>query len=92
MTGRGKNMGVRDIFQGGGSGGSSLWVGDVDSDPPHGPGPGYFPEKDGPSAQRNTYVAALGWKLGVTPIGGGAGGGNVGGGFGGGGGVRLEEE
>ena len=33
-------MGVRDIFQGGGSGGSSIWVGDVCDDPPHGLGTG----------------------------------------------------
>ena len=40
MTVRGKNVGVRDIFQGGGSGGSSIWVGDVCDDPPHGLGTG----------------------------------------------------
>ena len=43
MTGRGKHMVVGDIFQGGGSGGSSHWVRDVGDDPPHGPGPRDFP-------------------------------------------------
>ena len=42
MTGRGKHVGFRDIFQGGGSGGSSIWVRDVGDDPPHGKVPGEF--------------------------------------------------
>ena len=61
-------MGVRGIFQGGGSGFSSLWVSD---DTPHGPGPGDFLEQGGPLDHRNIYVAALRWKLGVPPLGGG---------------------
>ena len=73
--GRGKHTGVRDIFQGCGSGSSSLCVRDVDDDPLHGPGPGGFPEQ------------ASEWKLGVPPLGGG----DMGGGFGGGGGVCPEE-
>ena len=92
MTGRGKHTGVRDIFQGGGLGGSSHWVGDVGDEPPHGTGPGVFPEQVGPMDDRKTATVASGRKLGVPPLGGGDGGGNVGGGFGCGGGVCLEEE
>ena len=33
VTGRGKHTGVGNIFQGGGSGGYPLWVGDVGADP-----------------------------------------------------------
>ena len=47
-TGRGKHVGVGDLFQGGGSGGSSLRVGDVVDDPPYGPSPGDVPEQGGP--------------------------------------------
>ena len=43
MTGRSKHAVVGGIFQGGGSGGSSIRVGDVGDDHPHGPGPGDFP-------------------------------------------------
>ena len=43
VTGRGKHADVRDIFQGGGSGGFSIWVGDVGDDPPHVPVTVYFP-------------------------------------------------
>ena len=43
MTVRGKHVGEGDIFQGGGSYGSSLWVGDVGDDPPHGTVPWKFP-------------------------------------------------
>ena len=39
-----KHVGVGDIFQGCGSGGSSLWVGYMGDDHPHGQGPGDFPE------------------------------------------------
>ena len=42
-TGRGKPVGVRDVFQGSGSGGASLQVIDVGDTPLHGPGPGGFP-------------------------------------------------
>ena len=44
MTGRGKHSDVEDIFQVGSSYGSSLWVGEMGDDPPHGPVPGDFPE------------------------------------------------
>ena len=37
MTGRSKHAVVGNIFQGGGSGGSSLWVVEVGDDLPHGP-------------------------------------------------------
>ena len=67
MTGRGKHVVVGDIFQGGGSGGSSLWVGDVGNDPPHGPGPWDFPEQGVPVDHRKTSTETLGHKLGVPP-------------------------
>ena len=92
MTGRGKHTGVRDIFQGGGSGDSYLWVGDMGDETPHGPGPGDFPEQGGLMDHINTAMVALGRKLRVPPLGGGDGGGNVGSGFGCGGGVCLKEE
>ena len=47
-TRRGKHVGVGDLFQGGGSGGSSLRVGDVVDYPPYGPSPGDVPEQGGP--------------------------------------------
>ena len=59
-------------------------------DPPHGLGPGDFPEQGGPSSHINTSTADLLWKLGITLLGGCGGGGNVGGMFVGGGGVRLK--
>ena len=68
--------------------GFEMWV----MTPPHGTGPGDFPEQGGHLSNRKTSVAASGKKLGVPPLVGGEGGGNMGGGFGGGGGVRLEEE
>ena len=60
--------------------------------PPHGTGPGDFPEQGGPLSHRKTSGADLGENLVVPPLGGVDGGGNMGGGFGGGVGVRLEEE
>ena len=64
----------------------------MDDYPPHGPGPGEFPEQGGPSYHIKTAAATSGRKLGVPLLGGDDGGGNVGGRFGGGGGVRLEEK
>ena len=40
VTGNVKHESVRDIFQDGGSGGSSFWVRDVGDYPPHGTGSG----------------------------------------------------
>ena len=85
-------MGVGDIFQVGGSGGSYLWVGDVRDCPLHGPGPSDFQKQGGLSSHRKTSVADLGRKLVVPPLGGGDVGGNVGGEFGDGEGVRLDKE
>ena len=68
MTGRGKHTGVRDIFQGGGSGDSYLWVGDMGDETPHGPGPGDFPEQGGLMDHINTAMVALGRKLRVPPL------------------------
>ena len=42
MTVRGKHVGFWDIFQGGGSGGSSIWVRDVGDDPYMGQALGIF--------------------------------------------------
>ena len=42
-TGRSKHVGVRDLFQGGGTDGSSLWVRDFFDDPPDVPGHGGVP-------------------------------------------------
>ena len=42
-TGRSKYVGVGDIFQGGGTGGSYPWVEDVSDDPLHETGPGRVP-------------------------------------------------
>ena len=39
-TGRINNAGVGSLIQGGDTGGSSLWEGDVGDKPPHGMGPG----------------------------------------------------
>ena len=35
--------GLRDVLQGGGAGGSSIWVSDVGAEPLHGKGHGKFP-------------------------------------------------
>ena len=40
--GWGGNVGVRDLFQGGGSDSSSFWVGEMGGDPPYDPFPGGF--------------------------------------------------
>ena len=42
--GRRKHAGVRDLFQGSVTGGSSIYVGDVGDDPSHGTVPGEVPE------------------------------------------------
>ena len=42
-TGRSKHTDVGDLFQGGGTDGSSLWVRDVFDEPPHGPVHGGVP-------------------------------------------------
>ena len=41
-TGGCQTTDIRDIFQGGGVGGATIWVIDVGDDPPHGQGPGEF--------------------------------------------------
>ena len=56
-----------DVFQGGGSAGASIQVGDVGNKPPHGPGPGGFPSTGGLEDHRETEPEASGNKLGVTP-------------------------
>ena len=43
-TVRRKHAGFGDLIQGGGAGGSSIWVIDFGDDPPHGSEPGGFPE------------------------------------------------
>ena len=39
-TGRGKPVGVRDVFQGSGTVGAAVQVVDMGADPPYGTGPG----------------------------------------------------
>ena len=46
-TGRVKTAGARDVFQGGGSVGSSIWIRDMGYDQPHGTGTDGFPEQGG---------------------------------------------
>ena len=53
-TRRSKTAGVRGLFQGGDSGGASLQFRDMGDDPPHGPGPGGFPEHSGQVDHRET--------------------------------------
>ena len=39
-NGGGQPKGVRDVFQGGGTGGTDFWGGDIGDDPLNGTGPG----------------------------------------------------
>ena len=64
---RGKHAVVGDIFQGGGSGSFSIWVGDVGDDPPYGPGPGNVPSQGGPLDHGKAATVASGRNLGVPP-------------------------
>ena len=42
-TGGYQPKGLGGIFQGSGTGGAAIWVGDVGAEPPHGTGPGNIP-------------------------------------------------
>ena len=53
-----KHAGFGDIFQGGGTGGSFLWVRDMGDEPMHGPGPGYFPLYGGSMYHRTSTIEA----------------------------------
>ena len=76
MGGR-HTTGLRDVLQGGGTGGSSIWVGDVGDDPPHGKGPGKFPSQGRQADYGEAAKATGGWGLGVTTTGDSNGGGGV---------------
>ena len=67
VTGRGKHTGVGNIFQGGGSGCSPLWVGDVGADPLTVQALGGFLEQGVSSAHIKKSVAESGRKLGIPP-------------------------
>ena len=60
-------MGVRDIFQGFGSGGSSLWVRDVGGDPPCGLGPGEFSRTGWPIISHKYIHDSFGMEVGNNP-------------------------
>ena len=65
------------VIQGGGAGNPSIWVGDVGDAPPHGKGPGKFPEQDRQVDYGEAAIATVGWELGVTTAGDSDGGGGV---------------
>ena len=68
MGGR-HTTGLRDVFQGGGSYNTPIWVGDVGDYPPHGQVPGYFSEQIRQADYRETAKATGGWELGVPTAG-----------------------
>ena len=75
--GGGKTMGVRDVLQGGGTGGNSLQIGDVGDDPLHGTIPGGVSAQGVQTYYREASLASSGRKFGVPSIGGGDSGGMV---------------
>ena len=62
-SGRGGRQptGLRDVLQGGGAGGSSIWVRDVGAEPPHGTGPGKFPAQVCQTDYGEAAKATGGW-------------------------------
>ena len=61
-TGRINHAGVRSLIQGGDTGGSSLWEGDVGDKPPHGMVAGLLPEWSSETDYRTSTTAASGRK------------------------------
>ena len=63
-TGECQPKGLGAVFQGGGTGGATFWVGDVGAEPPHGTGPGKFPpwvpKEDNGETDNETEVGELG--------------------------------
>ena len=60
-----------DFLQGSSAGGTSIWIGYLGDNPPHGPGPGGFLSQGGQADYREAAPAASGWELVVTALGGG---------------------
>ena len=60
--------GIEVVFQGGGTGGTPIQVGDVGDYPPHGKGP-IFKSKICQADYGDTSNATGGWELGVTTTG-----------------------
>ena len=66
-TGTGGRLptGLRDILQGCGTGGTTIWVRDAGDDSPHGQILGFFPAQSRHADYRETDEATCGWELGV---------------------------
>ena len=62
-------MGLRDVIRGGGGGGPSIRVGDVDSDPPHGKLPAKFPAQGLQVDYMEVDKATVVWDLGLPTAG-----------------------
>ena len=60
------NKGLGDVFQGGGAGGSFIWVGDVGADTLHGTGPGEIPSQGCQADNREASEAMVGLGMGAT--------------------------
>ena len=69
--------GLGDVLQGGGAGGSSIWVRYVGDEPPHGKGPGKFPSKGCQADNGEASEAILGCEMGLPTTGDNDGGGGV---------------
>ena len=72
--GWGRSEGVRIFLQGGGTGGVSIWGGDVGTRPEDGAGPGQFPTQGREHYHWEAAAETGGWELGITASGGGTGG------------------
>ena len=68
-----QTKGLGDVLQGGGTCGTSIWVGGVDADPPHGMGPGKPPSQGLKSDNGETAKDTGGGGM-VIPTAGGNGG------------------
>ena len=64
-TGRHHPMGLGDVFQGGGAGGTPIWVRDVVDNPLHGQIPGGLSAQSRQVDYRDTAKAMGGWELGL---------------------------
>ena len=62
-------MGIGDVFQCGGAGGSFIRFGEVGGDPLHGTGPGKFPAQGCKTKYREAAKAMIEWGLGVPTTG-----------------------
>ena len=73
--GSGKIQGCRDIFQGGGAGGTTFWGGDLGYDPSYGPVPGGVPTQGILMDHCEASLKVIGKELGISTYGDGDGGG-----------------